>query len=136
MMVAGVAWGMYSLLGRASSDALAATAGNFLLTLPMVGLMLLVSIHQLHGDSEGILLAMASGAFASGLGYALWYAVIGRMSGATAASVQLSVPLLAAAGGVMMMQESVSLRLMVTSMMILGGIALVVKKSAVGSDSR
>ncbi|MDQ6970984.1 MAG: DMT family transporter [Mariprofundus sp.] len=128
MSGAGVAWGMYSLLGRGSSNALSQTAGNFLLTLPMSALMLLFSVHRLHGNVDGIMLAIASGALASGLGYALWYHVVSRVSGTMAASVQLSVPVLAAAGGVLLMQEPLSARLIITSMMILGGIALVMKK--------
>jgi len=125
MAVAGLAWGMYSILGRQSSDPLAQTAGNFLLTLPMSAAMLLFSVNSLRVEVDGILLAMASGALASGLGYALWYHVVSRMSGTSAATVQLSVPLLAAVGGMLMMQESISLRLALTGMMILGGIALV-----------
>ncbi|MDQ7000021.1 MAG: DMT family transporter [Mariprofundus sp.] len=131
MAVAGVAWGMYSLRGRASNNPLVQTAGNFLLTLPMAAAMLLFSLDRMHGNVDGVMLAMASGALASGLGYALWYQVVSRMSGATAATVQLSVPLLAAAGGILMMQEPVTMRLVLTGMMILGGIALVTMKQAV-----
>jgi len=131
MAVAGVAWGMYSLRGRASNNPLVQTAGNFLLTLPMAAAMLLFSLDRMHGNVDGVMLAMASGALASGLGYALWYQVVSRMSGATAATVQLSVPLLAAAGGILMMQEPVTMRLILTGMMILGGIALVTMKQAV-----
>jgi len=131
MAVAGVAWGMYSILGRGSANPLAQTAGNFLLTLPMSAAMLLLSVNRLHGNTDGMMLAMVSGALASGLGYALWYYVVSRMSGATAATVQLSVPLLAAVGGVMLMQEPITLRLALTSMMILGGIALVTMKKPV-----
>jgi len=128
MAVAGAAWGMYSLRGRASNNPLVQTAGNFLLTLPMVATMLLFSLGRLHGNIDGVMLAIASGALASGLGYALWYQVVSRMSGSTAATVQLSVPLLAAAGGILMMQEPVTMRLLLTGMMILGGIALVTMK--------
>jgi len=125
MAVAGIAWGMYSLHGRKSHSPLAQSAGNFILTLPMSAAMLLWSVHRLHGDMDGVFLAIASGALASGLGYALWYDVVRRMRSATAATVQLSVPVLAAAGGVLMMQEPVTLRLLLTSAMILGGIAMV-----------
>jgi len=131
MMVAGAAWGMYSLHGRKSGDPLAQTAGNFLLTLPMAAIMLLFSLNRLHGNIDGMMLAVASGALASGLGYALWYYVVSKMSGATAATVQLSVPVLAAAGGVMVMHEPVTLRLAITGIMILGGIALVTMKQPV-----
>jgi len=121
---AGLAWGMYSILGRQSRQPLVQTAGNFVLTLPMSAAILLFSVHSLHGNMDGVLLAVASGALASGLGYALWYHVVSRISGASAATVQLSVPLLAAVGGMLLMQESMSLRLMLTGIMILGGIAL------------
>jgi len=131
MAGAGLAWGMYSILGRKSHRPLAQTAGNFLLTLPMSAAMLLFSINRLHGDMNGVMLAVVSGALASGLGYALWYHVVSRMSGATAATVQLSVPLLAALGGTLMMQESISMRLALTGMMILSGIALATIKRPV-----
>jgi len=131
MAIAGVAWGMYSLHGRGSENPLAQTAGNFLMTLPMSATMLLFSLNRLHGNIDGVMLAIASGALASGLGYALWYHVVSRMSGATAATVQLSVPLLAAVGGVLVMQEPITLHLAMTSMMILGGIALVTMKQPV-----
>jgi len=128
MAVAGSAWGMYSLRGRTSNHPLVQTAGNFLLTLPMVAAMLLFALGRLHGNIDGVMLAVASGVLASGLGYALWYQVVSRMSGSTAATVQLSVPLLAAAGGILMMHEPITMRLLLTGMMILGGIALVTMK--------
>jgi len=128
MAGAGLAWGMYSVLGRKSNNPLAQTAGNFVLTLPMSAAMLLFSVNWLHGNIDGVLLAVASGALASGLGYALWYHVVSRISGTSAATVQLSVPLLAAVGGMLLMQESISLRLMLTGIMILGGIALMSMK--------
>jgi len=128
MAGAGLAWGMYSVLGRQSHQPLAQTAGNFVLTLPISAAMLLFSVNRLHGNVDGILLAVASGALASGLGYALWYHVVSRISGASAATVQLSVPLLAAIGGMLVMQEPISLRLMLTGIMILGGIALMTMK--------
>lgn len=131
MMVAGVAWGIYSLHGRKSEDSLTQTAGNFLLTLPMVAVMLLFSLNHLHGNMKGVILAIASGAFASGLGYALWYSVVRIMRRATAATVQLSVPVLAAVGGVLMMQEPATLHLFLTGTMILGGIALATAKQPI-----
>ena len=133
MAVAGIAWGMYSLHGRKADRPLLQTAGNFILTLPMSAAMLLWSVNRLHGSYDGIFLAIASGALASGLGYALWYYVVSRMRGATAATVQLSVPVLAAAGGVQLMQEPVTLHLLLTSAMILGGIAMVTMQRTVRS---
>ena len=132
MAVAGMAWGMYSLHGKKSHDPLAQTAGNFILTLPMSALMLLLPTHHLHINHAGLLLAIASGALASGLGYALWYHVVARINGSVAATVQLSVPLLAAGGGVILLQEAMTTRFMVTSIMILGGIALVSMKRLAG----
>jgi len=131
MAGAGLAWGMYSILGRKSHQPLLQTAGNFVLTLPMSAAMLLFSVNRLHGNMDGVLLAVASGALASGLGYALWYHVVSRISGVSAATVQLSVPLLAAVGGMVLMQESISMRLMLTGIMILGGIALMTMKRTV-----
>ena len=130
MGAAGLAWGMYSLQGRGADDSLAQTAGNFLLSLPMAALMLLLSLHSLHLSLSGVLLAVASGALASGLGYALWYVVVAQVDSAMAATVQLAVPLLAAAAGVWLLQEPLTLRLLLSGSMILGGIALVVHQSA------
>lgn len=130
MLMAGVAWGAYSLLGRSSKQAaLHATAGNFLKAVPMalVPAALALLLGRTGWDLEGVAYAAASGALASGLGYALWYEVLPSLKAATAASVQLSVPVITAVGGTLMLGETLSLRLTMASLAVLGGIALVVR---------
>lgn len=128
MAAAGVAWGVYSLRGRGAGDPLAVTAGNFMRAVPL-GLALLLGSHdRLAWDGPGIAYAVASGAVASGLGYALWYQVLPSLKATQAATVQLSVPVLAAIGGVLLLGEPLSFRLALASAAILGGIALVLRE--------
>jgi len=124
MAIAGIAWGIYSLRGRGSTDPLAATAGNFLYCVPAAILVSLLSAGTWHGSSTGLLLAAASGAFASGLGYAIWYTALRGLSATSAATVQLSVPVIAAFGGVALLAEPVTLRLILASLATLGGIGI------------
>ncbi len=126
MTVAGVSWGVYSLRGRGSGDPAAVTAGNFLRAVPFVAALSLVLLPAARLDAMGVIYAISSGALASGCGYALWYTVLPRLTATGAATVQLSVPVIAAAGGVLFLAEPVTLRLLVASAAILGGIALVV----------
>lgn len=126
MMLAGVAWGFYSLRGRRTTDPLAETAGNFARAVPLVGLAALPFLSQTHFSAKGATLAVLSGAVASGIGYAVWYAALKFHTATRAAVMQLAVPALAALGGVIFLGESVSLRLLVASGSILGGIALVI----------
>ena len=128
MMGAGVAWGVYSLRGRRSTDALRDTAGNFVRAAP--GALLLSALLWTHRswDPLGGLLAAASGSIASGLGYAAWYTALPRLSAIAAGNAQLSVPVLAAFGGVVMFGESITLRLTVASLMVLGGIAVALNR--------
>ena len=100
MTVAGIAWGFYSLRGRTASDPLGETAGNFARSLPAVALVSAVSLGAIRIEATGAALAMTSGALASGVGYAIWYAALPGLTAAAAATVQLSVPVLAAVGGV------------------------------------
>lgn len=130
MAVAGVAWGVYSLRGRGVADPLAATARNFLRAVPMAFALSLVFATRAHADARGIALAVASGALTSGLGYVVWYAALGRLSALRAATVQLSVPLLAAFGGVLFLSEAITPRLALASAAILGGIALVLSQKS------
>jgi drug/metabolite transporter (DMT)-like permease len=125
MVVAGIGWGAYSLRGRRAASPLAATAGNFLRTVPMALLASAWFAHSARLDPAGIGYAIASGALASGLGYAIWYAVLPSLTGATAATVQLCVPVIAAAGGIAFLGEPLTPRLAAASVAILGGIALV-----------
>ncbi|MNU64454.1 EamA-like transporter family protein [Variovorax boronicumulans] len=130
MAVAGVAWGVYSLRGRGVADPLAATARNFLRAVPLALALSLVFATRAHADARGVALAVASGALTSGLGYVVWYAALGRLSALRAATVQLSVPLLAAFGGVLFLSEAITPRLALASVAILGGIALVLSQKS------
>jgi drug/metabolite transporter (DMT)-like permease len=125
MTVAGVAWGAYSLMGRASSRPIETTAGNFLRAAVFGAALSAVSFAVFAWDARGALLAVLSGAVASGLGYALWYTVLPALRATQAATVQLGVPVIAAIGGVLLLGERLSLRLVLCSVAILGGIALV-----------
>ncbi|UCV12654.1 DMT family transporter [Dechloromonas denitrificans] len=126
MLSAGVAWGIYSLLGKRLGNPTLATAGNFLRTLPFAALLSLATLPLARLDSAGVIYALASGGLASGLGYALWYAVLPSLAATHAATVQLSVPVLAALGGILFLGETVSWSLALSSAAILGGIALVI----------
>ena len=132
MAVAGVAWGVYSLRGRGVADPLAATARNFVRAAPMALLLsaLLAGTGSAHADAAGIALAVASGALTSGIGYVIWYAALPWLSAMRAATVQLSVPLIAAFGGVIFLSEAITPRLAFASVAILGGIALVLRARA------
>ncbi|WP_077001962.1 DMT family transporter [Variovorax sp. KK3] len=125
MALAGVAWGVYSLRGRGVADPLAATGRNFVRAAPMALVLSLVLAAQAHADRSGIALAIASGAITSGLGYVVWYSALPRLGALLAATVQLSVPPIAAFGGVLFLAEPVTPRLALASVAILGGIALV-----------
>lgn len=125
MIISGIAWGFYSVRGRQATDATAVTAGNFSRTVPMA-LLLVILAPKLQLSAYGVVLALTSGAIASGLGYALWYSVLPALTSTIAASLQLSVPVLAALMGAMMLAESVSLRVILASVTILGGIAVVI----------
>nr|WP_314872777.1 DMT family transporter [uncultured Pseudomonas sp.] len=127
MLGAGVAWGVYSLLGKGSADPLAATAGNFLRSLPLV-LVAVVAIAlsgaSLRWSGAGVLYALGSGVLASGAGYSLWYSVVKHISSQQAATMQLSVPVLAALGGVLLLGEPLTWRLGLSSLVVLGGVAM------------
>ena len=126
MLAAGVAWGVYSLRGKGGGDATAVNAGNFLRAAPMAACLGLALLPWASLDIAGFWYAVSSGALASGLGYAVWYTALRGLTATTAASVQLSVPVIAAAGGVMLLDEPPTLRLVLCSIAILGGIALVI----------
>lgn len=133
MAVAGVAWGLYSLHGRGVTDPLAATAGNFLRAVPMalvLSALAVLAAGAAHAATTGIVLAVLSGAITSGLGYVIWYAALRGLNASRAAVVQLSVPPIAAFGGALLLDESISLRLAFASAAILGGIALVLTSRA------
>jgi drug/metabolite transporter (DMT)-like permease len=126
MAGAGVAWGAYSLRGRRNPDPVAASAGNFQRAAPLALLASALFLPQFHVSAWGSALAITSGALTSGLGYVVWYAALPGLSPMRAATVQLSVPLLTAIAGVLLLSEAMSLRLLLASVAILGGIALAV----------
>jgi drug/metabolite transporter (DMT)-like permease len=125
MAIAGVAWGAYSLLGRNSVRPLLATTSSFVYAVPVTIGLSAVFIADADISVPGALLAVVSGALASGLGYAAWYAALPGMTAGRAATVQLSVPVIAAIGGVALLSEPVTLRLLVASGLTIGGIWLV-----------
>jgi len=126
MAIAGIAWGIYSLRGRNESFALAGTTYNFVRSVPLVLVVSAFSLQDLHLTTNGVVLAILSGAITSGVGYAVWYTALQSISSMQAAMVQLSVPVLAAGGGILLLSEPVSLRLIVSSLLILGGIFLAI----------
>ena len=127
MLAAGIAWGTYSLIGRGAVDPLTATAGNFLRALPMAAILLgLAAMFGTKLDQSGLVYAIMSGAVASGLGYTIWYAALPGLSPAQGASVQLSVPVITALAGTIALGEAITIRLSLSSVAIVSGIALVV----------
>jgi drug/metabolite transporter (DMT)-like permease len=120
MVVAGLGWAAYSIAGRGAADPLAATGASFLLCLPVLAVML--AGQDLEGDLYGVVLAVISGAITSGLGYALWYSVLRQMAGATAAVVQLSVPVIAILAGAGLLKETVPPIVMLAAALVVGGI--------------
>lgn len=125
MAVAGIAWGFYSLLGRDAADPLESTANNFIWSIPLVAATSLIFSGDLHLSYTGIALATLSGAVASGLGYVIWFVALRGLAATRAATVQLSVPVIAALGGAVFLSEAVSLRLAVACAATLSGIAMV-----------
>jgi len=132
MAGAGIAWGLYSLSGRGTADPLQATAENFVGAAVLGVLLCLTFAADLHLSPRGVLLAVASGAVASGLGYVIWFRALRGLTASSAASVQLSVPVIAAAGGVLLLGEPLTLRLLLAAILVLGGIALVLRERKVG----
>jgi len=126
MLAAGLAWGVYSLRGKSSRDAIAATAGNFLRAVPFAALVSVLMLPKMHLDSLGITYAVISGAITSGLGYVLWYAALPDLKATSAAAVQLSVPVIAATGGIVLLGEPITLRYAIALIAVLGGIFLVI----------
>jgi len=130
MAIAGASWGFYSLRGRRAVDPLAETAGNFARAVPLALLVSLIAASRSGWSVEGALLAVLSGALASGLGYVAWYAALTGLTATRAAGLQLAVPVIAAAGGVIFLAEPVTLRLVVSGASILGGVALATLRTA------
>lgn len=133
MISAGVAWGVYSLRAKGAGEPTAVTTGNFMRAVPMAVVLSLVMMTSASIDVAGMGYAIASGAIASGMGYAVWYMALPLLQATTAATVQLSVPVIAAVGGVLLLSEPLTLRLLVAGAAILGGIAIVIRA---GSTAR
>jgi len=125
MMLAGIAWGIYTMLGKGVADPFARTARNFIGAAPLA-LLLLPFVPLSLPTVEGAALAIASGAVTSGLGYVVWYAVLPQLKVATAGAAQLLVPVVAAAGGILWLGESLSLKLAAVTVLVLGGIWLTI----------
>ncbi len=132
MVAAGLGWAVYSLAGRSEPDALAGTAANFVVALPITGLVLVGMGGDWQMTGVGYLLAALSGGVTSGLGYALWYRVLPQLSPSVAAVVQLSVPVIAIVGGVVLLGEVAGPRLVAGTALVLGGIALAVLRRTRG----
>ncbi len=125
MLGAGFSWGIYSLRGKNASNPIQTTAGNFLRALPFAAALSIAMVAHRSLDGWGMVYAVASGGLASGIGYAIWYTALRGLQATTAATVQLSVPVIAALGGVALLGEAITPRLLITSCAILGGIALI-----------
>ena len=130
MVIAGLAWAVYTVQGQGSKDPLSDTAYNFFRTTPLLIVLLAFMLFGVFGDfnitAGGVMLAIASGALTSGVGYALWYAALANMKNTTAAVSQLSVPVFAALFGLLFANEAISPRLLISAALVLGGILLVI----------
>jgi drug/metabolite transporter (DMT)-like permease len=126
MTIAGISWGFYALMGKGSKNPLSDTTYNFTRTIPFIVVMGLLFIQNSNLSQRGIILAVLSGAFASGIGYTVWYIALGDLSTTLAAVAQLLVPVIAALGGVIFVSETLSSHFLLSATMILGGIALAV----------
>lgn len=130
MILAGMAWGVYSIKGKKAVNATLSTTDNFLRAslMSIVCFCIYLFTNQaLQMSEQGLLLALISGAITSGMGYAIWYAVLPSLKGTSAASMQLSVPVFASLAGVVLLGETLSLSIVIASIMILGGVGLVIK---------
>lgn len=130
MLCAGFAWGVYSIMGRGAKSGTAVTSGNFIYSLAFVALLLAclsVTGSDVTVDDTGLMLAIASGAIASGMGYAIWYQVLPHIKATNAATIQLSVPVLAVLAGWLFLSEAITLQIVFASFAILGGIAVVIR---------
>ncbi len=125
MAISGIAWGLYTLVGKGSKKPLIDTTSNFLRTLPLVAFVTLLTFDNAQISNQGVVLAVVSGAVTSGLGYAIWYAALAGLTVTQAAIVQLTVPIIAAFGGVLFTNEMITIKLAISSALILGGILVV-----------
>jgi drug/metabolite transporter (DMT)-like permease len=135
MLGAGTAWGVYSLRGRDAGDPTTITAGNFLRAVPFTAYLSVIMLNKSSLDQAGFWFAVSSGALASGIGYIIWYTALPALKATSAATVQLSVPVIAALGGIVFLGEPVTLRLVLASAAILGGIAMVILEKQYAGDA-
>lgn len=126
MLTSGIAWGIYSLMGKGAVNPLLTTAGNFVRSTVPALLLSAVFAQQMKLNAQGAALALASGALTSGLGYAVWYAALPSIKASQAAAAQLGVPVIAAFAAVPLLDEVIGIRLVLTSLAVLGGIALAI----------
>lgn len=126
MLGAGVAWGIYSLRGKGEQNPASVTTGNFVRAVPFVTALSVIFASWTNVDFEGVTYAAISGAVTSGLGYVIWYSALPGLKATSAATVQLSVPVLAATGGILLLGEPITRRYVLASIAVLGGIALAV----------
>jgi drug/metabolite transporter (DMT)-like permease len=133
MASAGIAWGVYSLRGRGATDPIGVTTDNFLRTVPFAVALILLWLSTLAITPMGFLWAAVSGSITSGLGYVLWYAALPRLTATRAATVQLAPAPLAALGGVIVLSEAISVRLVISTVVILGGIGLAVSRPKIAA---
>jgi drug/metabolite transporter (DMT)-like permease len=128
MATAGIAWGIYSLRGRGASNPIGVTTDNFLRTVPLAVGIILLWLSKLTMTPTGFLWAALSGSITSGVGYVLWYAALPRLTATRAATVQLTVPVLAALAGAVLLSEAITPRLLISAVVILGGVALAISR--------
>src|SRR4030095_5589371 len=126
MTGAGIAWGIYSLRGKGAGDPTSVTTGNFWRSVVFAAVLSMALLHWTNLDPAGIRYAIVSGAIASGIGYVIWYIALPELKRTRPPTVRLSVPVLAAVGGILFLSESITLRLLLASLLILGGIGLVI----------
>jgi drug/metabolite transporter (DMT)-like permease len=136
MLGAGIAWGVYSLRGKGAGDPTRVTAGNFMRAVPIAAAMSVLMFRGTSINNAGVWYAILSGALASGIGYAIWYTALPGLKATHAATVQLSVPVIAALGGIVFLGEPINMRLVLASIAILGGIALVILEEQQPNDAK
>ena len=134
MAVAGIAWGAYSLLGRGVADPVQTTTDNFFRAVPLVLVFTLFQLPLLTAMPIGVIWAALSGTLTSGLGYVIWYAALARLTATRAATLQLSVPVIAAFGGIALLSEDVTARALIAAVTILGGIGVSVSARAASKN--
>jgi len=126
MIASGLAWGAYSVRGKSVTEPAGATTGNFLLSVPVAALLLLLSPGHISADKWGVMLALVSGGVTSGMAYVLWYAILREIASSTASTLQLSVPCLAALGGALFLGELPDARIVIATLLVLAGILTVI----------